>query len=183
APIDMDITNKLLSYSENIQSIPKAFYGENSVEMEVPFIQYALKDARLVLIALCDVKQQNCRLLVEALYSVLREEKNFVIVASTDMSHKLPYDAANAVDAGTIEVIKSFDPEKFYRKSLEDKQGDRMCGFGAVYTVMEVCKKLGADEVKILKYANSGDTIGGKYSVVGYLSAAFVKTGKEGGGE
>ncbi|MFH1552189.1 MAG: AmmeMemoRadiSam system protein B, partial [Candidatus Omnitrophota bacterium] len=47
APIDMDITNKLLSYSENIQSIPKAFYGENSVEMEVPFIQYALKDARL----------------------------------------------------------------------------------------------------------------------------------------
>ena len=55
-----------------------------------------------------------------------------------------------------------------------------MCGAGAVYAVMLASKKLGADEVEVLKYANSGDITGEKNRVVGYFSAAFVKRGKAG---
>jgi len=51
-----------------------------------------------------------------------------------------------------------------------------MCGYGAVYSVMEATKKLGADESVILKYANSGDFEPmTRNSVVGYVSALFTK--------
>jgi AmmeMemoRadiSam system protein B len=36
-------------------------------------------------------------------------------------------------------------------------------------------KKLGANSVEILCYANSGDTSGEKDRVVGYVSAAMIK--------
>ncbi len=178
ARINRDITERLLAYHGNMQDIPEAFASENSIEMQIPFIQTALKDARLVLVALCDQRMRNWKLLAEALYNVLRDEKNFVIVASSDMSHYLPYEKANEKDARTIEVIKAFDPDLLYRASLgEDRPDSLMCGYGAVCAVMEACGRLGADEVKILKYANSGDTSGMKDRVVGYLSAAFVKQG------
>ncbi|MEA3488960.1 MAG: AmmeMemoRadiSam system protein B [Candidatus Omnitrophota bacterium] len=176
APTDMGLTKKILSYHENMKDIPEAFIGENSIEVEIPFIQVALKDARLVLIALCDQSKENCRILADALHDVLRDEKNFVILASTDMSHHLPYDVAKKLDTGTIETVKLFDPELFYEKSAEQQPHEHMCGMGAVYSVMTACKRLGADQVEILKYANSGDTSGMKSRVVGYLSAVFIKS-------
>ncbi len=177
ARIDLDITKRLLAYDVNIRDIPEAFDAENSVEMQVPFAQIAAKDARLVLIALCDQRSDNQKLLAEALYSVLGVEKNLVVVASTDMSHYLAYDEANKKDEGTIDEIKKFNARALYRESLENKH-ELMCGYGAVCAVMAVSKALGADDVEILKCANSGDTFGDKKKVVGYLSAAFVK--KEG---
>ena len=50
-----------------------------------------------------------------------------------------------------------------------------MCGYGATCATMLAAKKLGADSIKVLKYANSGDTKGNKKEVVGYLSAAMYK--------
>jgi len=173
--IDADITESLIAYDENIQSIPEAFVSENSIEMQVPFIQVVLKDARLVLIALCDQRKQNSRLLADALYSVLRDKKDFVIICSADMSHYLPYADAKEKDADTIKKLEVFDPEGFYDYSMKHRH-ELMCGYGAVCAVMDACKKLGADKVEILDYANSGDTSGEKNRVVGYLSAAFVKT-------
>ncbi len=174
--IDKTLTEKLLAYDERIQYIPEAFTSENSVELEVPFAQVALGDVDLVLVALCDQRKDNADLLADALYDALKEEKSYAIVASTDMCHQLPYEEAREQDAGTIDAIKTFDPDGFYRKSILDKNDRRMCGFGAVYAVMKACKRLGADEVKVLKYASSGDTYGMKASVVGYMSAAFVKS-------
>ena len=174
--IDMDITKRLIAYDKNIQNIPQAFASENSIEMEIPFIQVALKDPRLVLVVLCDQRIKNSRLLADALYDVLRDEKDFVIVASTDMSHYLSYGAAGERDRKTIAFMEEFDPDMLYRESVMNGH-ELMCGYGAVYAVMSVCKRLGADKLEILKYANSGDISGMKSKVVGYLSAAFVKTG------
>lgn len=178
ARIDKDITDKLLAYSENIQEIPQAFVSENSIEMQIPFIQVAAEEAQLVLVALCDQRLQNCRLLADALYEVLRDEKNFVLIASTDMCHYLPHDETNVIDNRTIAGIKALDPDLFYFDSL-NKKHELLCGYGATYAVMSACKRLGANEVKVLKYANSGDITGDKKKVVGYMSAVFVDTGKK----
>jgi AmmeMemoRadiSam system protein B/AmmeMemoRadiSam system protein A len=180
--IDKTLTEKLLAYDERIRYIPEAFDSENSVELEVPFVQVALGDIELVLVALCDQRKDNADLLADALYDVLKDEKDYAIVASADMCHHLPYEEARKQDAGTIDAIKTFDPEGFYRKSILDRDDRRMCGFGAVYAVMKACKSLGANEVKVLKYATSGDTYGMKASVVGYMSAAFVKSQASGPG-
>ena len=175
ARIDRELAGKLIEASPFIQDIPQAFASENSVEMEIPFIQAALKDPELVLIAIGDQKRKTLREVSDALYGVLRTEKNFVILASTDMCHYLPYDEARTKDMNTMDVIKKFDPELFYAESMKADDNTRLCGFGAVYTVMDVCRRLGAEKVQVLKYENSGDTSGMKNKVVGYMSAVFVK--------
>lgn len=177
--INTDMAKKFISYSLNIQDIPQAFETENSVEMQIPFIQTVFKNAKITLIALCDQSLSTCRLLSDALSNILKEEKDFLIIASSDMCHYLSYETANKKDAQTINAINTFDPEKFYAESLK-AQHELMCGYGAVYAAMLACKNLGANEVKVLKYANSGDTMGQKDKVVGYLSAGFIiKEAKE----
>ncbi|MFQ5953053.1 MAG: AmmeMemoRadiSam system protein A, partial [Candidatus Omnitrophota bacterium] len=165
----------LIAFDKRIQSLPQAFREENSVEMEIPFVQVAFKDARVVLLAIGDQSLENGRILADALYKVLHDKKNYLIVASTDMCHYLTYDEANRKDEKTIKAIEEYDPKSLYLASLSERH-DLMCGHGTVYTAMFLCKRLGADKIKILKYANSGDTSGMKERVVGYLSAAFIRT-------
>ena len=51
-----------------------------------------------------------------------------------------------------------------------------MCATSAVLVTIITCKKLGANELKILKYANSGDTAGPATGrIVGYGAAAIYK--------
>jgi AmmeMemoRadiSam system protein A len=50
-----------------------------------------------------------------------------------------------------------------------------LCGLMPVATAILAARSLGFDNLKILKYANSGDTSGEKGRVVGYVSAAFYK--------
>jgi len=178
AVIDMALTDKFTSFNKNIQSIPEAFEAENSIEMQIPFVQVAAKDAKLVLIALGDQDLAASRLLADALYDILKDEKDFVMIASTDLSHYFPYEDANEKDARTIDEIKKLDPDAFYGYSSRTGHDD-MCGPGAVYAVMSASAKLGADKVVVLDYANSGDTSGDKGRVVGYVSALFIKSGEK----
>lgn len=49
-----------------------------------------------------------------------------------------------------------------------------LCGKGPVATAMMAAKELGADEVTVLKYANSGEVVPtGKDQVVGYGAVMF----------
>ncbi len=174
-PVNTDISERLLAYNSKIIKFPKAFASENSIELQLLFIQRALKNAEVVLVAMCDQDKALSQFLSAALSDVLEDEKDFVIVASSDMCHYLPYFAAEKKDKDTIAKIKTFDPELFYEGSLKSEH-KLMCGYGAVYSVMEATKKLGADESVILKYANSGDFEPmTRNSVVGYVSALFTK--------
>ncbi|MFH1836503.1 MAG: AmmeMemoRadiSam system protein B [Candidatus Omnitrophota bacterium] len=180
--IEKDITNRFLEYGGNIEEDPEAFVSENSIEIQIPFIQAAAKNAKLIILAMTDQSSGNYKFLAEAIYSIMKDEKDFVIIASTDMSHYLTYEEANKKDRKTLEMIEAMSPDGLYEGSMKDRHG-LMCGYGAVCAVMEASKKLGADRVRVLKYANSGDTSGMKDRVVGYLSAVFVKAdkGEEGG--
>ncbi|MFH1309914.1 MAG: AmmeMemoRadiSam system protein B [Candidatus Omnitrophota bacterium] len=175
--IDMPLSEKLMAMNSSIKSLPEAFSSENSIELQIPFIQIVFGDnIQVVLISICDQSKETVEMLADALYSVLEGEKDFAVVASTDMCHYLSYFSAERRDRNTIKEIKAFEPELFY---LASAKGDHklMCGYGAVYTVMKVSKKLGADKSIVLKYANSGDFAPEtKNKVVGYLSALFVKT-------
>jgi len=123
-------------------------------------------------------------MLSTALANVLRG-KNALLVASTDMSHYPVYGEAVKADKATLSAIETMDTDLIRSQSDEYlRRGVRelhcmLCGRGPVFAVIDAAKKLGADSVEILKYANSGDTpIGKKDSVVGYFAAAiYQKTG------
>jgi len=172
--IDRKITGNLIKKNPKIHAYPAAFFEENSIEMVIPFLQMTVKDFKIVLIAIGRQSLENTRILGRALYEEFRKKDKFLFVASTDLSHYMEYGRAEAADAETIELIKEMNPDKLYRESLAG--GHRlMCGYGALTATMIAAEKLGADKIKILKYANSGDTAGDKNRVVGYLSAAFLR--------
>ncbi|MBL7158588.1 MAG: AmmeMemoRadiSam system protein B [Candidatus Omnitrophica bacterium] len=173
--INRKITTGLIARNKKIYDYPEAFSGENSVELILPFLQAVLDNFEVVLIAIGEQSYQNCRILGEALYEALKESDNFILIASTDMSHYLTYKEANEADSRTIDLIKKFNPDELYIES-EKKRHGLMCGQGAVCATMIAAKRLGANKVEIFKYANSGDTSGDKTKVVGYLSAAFVNS-------
>jgi AmmeMemoRadiSam system protein A len=159
-----------------------AFQDENSVELEVPFIQMALKGARIVPIAFGTQSYEDAQILAAALANVLKDRRDVLIVASTDASHYHPYHEANAIDKRTIEVLKTLKAKDLYDMG---RIGEcELCGLMPATSLLLIAEKLGYDKIEILNHANSGDIIGDKRSVVGYISAVVYKeAGKKKEGE
>jgi len=173
--IDKNLSQELIAESDGIYSMKKVFHNENSTEMQIPFLQMVLSGFKIVIIQMGDQGLENCRILSDALYETLKQRKDFILIGSADMSHFLPYERANKIDAYTAAELEKFEPESFYEKSALNKHA-LMCGYGAVCATMMVCKRLGADKIDVLNMANSGDITFDRRSVVGYLSAAIVKS-------
>jgi AmmeMemoRadiSam system protein B len=73
--------------------------------------------------------------------------------------------------------LGAFDPEALL--SAEEEGVGYACGKGAVAAVLWAARALGANEVRILGYANSGDVTGDDDSVVGYGAAAIYRSSVE----
>jgi AmmeMemoRadiSam system protein B/AmmeMemoRadiSam system protein A len=152
--------------------LPEAFAEEHSVEVQVPFVQRALPGAAIVPI----VMGRQTRTTVRALASALGKtclDKDVLVVASTDLSHYLPKDQAQATDAETAALIRGLKTETLIRKA---EAGENvMCGGGPVATVLLLAEKAGRPQVRVLARTDSSSSGG---PVVGYLAAAlFAGTG------
>ena len=109
----------------------------------------------------------------KALAKVL-QGKDAILVASTDLSHYYTQESALAFDNVMLSKIEAFDPMGAFDAEQTD-QGFA-CGLGALTAVLWACKELGADTVKILNHATSGDVTGDYSGVVGYGAAAILKS-------
>jgi AmmeMemoRadiSam system protein B len=146
---------------------------EHSLEIELPFLQRALKsDWKLLPVMVRAQDPQVSEGLGKALAQVLRG-KNFALVASTDLSHFYSQAAALKFDRAMLDTIESFDPEAAF--DLERAGKGFACGLGAVTAVLWAARGLGADRVKVLRHATSGDVTGDFSSVVGYGAAVILK--------
>ncbi len=147
---------------------------EHSLEIELPFLQRALKSEwKLLPIMVRAVEPRVSQALGKALAKVL-QGKNAILVASTDLSHYYTQESALAFDNVMLSKIEAFDPMGAFEAEREDK--GFACGLGALTAVLWACKELGADTVKILNHATSGDVTGDYSGVVGYGAAAILKT-------
>jgi len=174
--IDEELTKKVSSAHKKIFTYPRAFENENSVELIIPFIQAVFDQPKVVLLALGRQSWENVKTLGQALAKVLRDESNYLIIASTDMSHYLPLARALKVDQETVALLGKMNPENLF-SSLNKK--NRMCGLGAVTSVMIAAGELGANKLKVLKSSTSAEASGDESKVVGYLSAVMVKDNKK----
>jgi AmmeMemoRadiSam system protein B len=100
--------------------------------------------------------------------------KNYILVASTDLSHFYDQKTALVLDNTMLHQIEAFSPEGIFEAEW---QGTGFaCGHAAVASVLWAARELGADTVKILHHATSGDVTGDYASVVGYGAAAILKS-------
>jgi AmmeMemoRadiSam system protein B len=147
---------------------------EHSLEIELPFLQRALTSQWKLLPVMDRAREPRVsQKLGKALAQVLRD-KNFVLVASTDLSHFYNQQTALTYDRAMLNEIESFNPDGAF--DLERSGKGFACGLGAVAAVLWAARDLGADKVKILRHATSGNVTGDYSTVVGYGAAAILKS-------
>jgi AmmeMemoRadiSam system protein B len=174
APVDQDLAKKLLSMNPQMKWVPEADLQEHSLEIQIPFLQTVLKDFHIVPIIMGEQDLETCTLLAKSLIQVLPNREDTVILASTDLSHFHTDQQARALDGEFIKHVREFAP-KALAKAVASGSCEA-CGAGPTIAAMLAARELGANRSVILNYANSGDVTGDRRQVVGYLSAALLKS-------
>ena len=175
-PVDKDILLELdvvLKSEVGFGLSPVSNDKEHSLEIELPFLQRALASKWKLLPVMVRAREPDVSQgLGRALAKVLRERK-FALVASTDLSHFYNHRTALSYDRAMLNEIESFNPEGAF--DLERAGKGFACGLGAFTAVMWAARQLGADRVRVLRHATSGDVTGDYASVVGYAAAVILK--------
>lgn len=155
---------------------PSAHRAEHSIEVQVPFIQTVLPQAKIVPILMGPPTREAVSTLANSLVRILNGSKALVVV-STDLSHYYPKSKANSIDAQTIALFQSFDHEALLEKL---QQGENiMCGGGGIVSSLLYAKQRGSASVDVLQYADSSMTCGPSSEVVGYMAAALYSGGSQ----
>lgn len=171
AQIDVALASEL-SKASGYGFIPNAHQQEHSVEVQVPFIQKTLPQAKIVPVVMGLPTKKTITRLASALFNVTQGQKT-LIIASTDMSHYYPKEEANRIDSQTISLIQSFQTQTIIGKL--ERGENFMCGGGAVVSLLLYAKEKGNTKVKILGYADSSEAGSGEDRVVGYLAGVAFK--------
>jgi len=175
-PVDEDMAARILKMQGAVTVDTRVHQGEHSLEVQLPFLQSVLKDFSLVPIIMGAQDFGACTGLAASISEAIAgSSKRVLVVGSTDLSHYYAYNHAVALDRVVVDHLEGFDIEGLGRDLGSEKT--EACGAGPMITTMMLCRGMGADAGKVLKYANSGDTAGDKSAVVGYVSAVFFKAG------
>jgi len=173
--VDKEIIQEFNSL-EFFKANPKYFYGEHSLEVQLPFLIKVLGKVKIVPLIFGKVEYFQMKEVARKLKEISLKKK-ILLVVSTDLSHYHPYRQANRIDKETIKFIKDKDAYSLWVSSQLKEA--RACGIYPLITFLIYAQMKNA-QIEILKYANSGDTFGRKTQVVGYLSAvAYAKENKE----
>ena len=167
---DKELANLIITASDGaFRFLPQAHAQEHSLESQLPFLQRSLPSGFKIVPILLNEPSQADKL-ARVLAKILSEREDVLIIASSDMSHFHPYDDARRIDEASFRTLEKLDVEAL-EKGLNSGE-IQLCGGAGVLALAKVAKALGGKGMVGLKLANSGDTAGGKDSVVGYCSLA-----------
>jgi len=176
--VDTELASELIKSDEIFREYNEAHEYEHSLEVQLPFLQYQLKNNFLLVpIVLGTNNPADAEKIAKALAPYFTPENLFVI--STDFSHYPEYNDAIENDLETAEAICTNTPRKLLQVIEENKKKridnlvTSLCGWTSVLTLLYLTqnKKL---EYKKIDYSNSGDSApyGDKSWVVGYWALA-----------
>jgi AmmeMemoRadiSam system protein B len=146
---------------------------EHSLEIELPFLQRVFtSDFHLLPVMVRDQEPQVVETLGKALAGVL-VGRSALLVASSDLSHFYDQLQAEQLDGEMLSRMEEFDPLGVLQAEQEGK--GFACGRNAIAAVLWAARELGADSVKVLHHATSGDVTGDYSGVVGYAAAIITR--------
>ena len=176
-PVDLDalrVLDDTLEQTLGFRLAPVRRDPEHSLEIELPFLQRALAgEFRLLPVMVRDQSERVTHALGQALAQTL-QSRSALLVASTDLSHFYPQAVADGLDAEVLRSVAAFDPRGVLQ--AEEQGKGFACGRGALAAVLWAAQALGADTVKVLNHATSGDVTGDYTQVVGYGAAVILRS-------
>ncbi|MFH1213811.1 MAG: AmmeMemoRadiSam system protein B [Candidatus Neomarinimicrobiota bacterium] len=173
-PISETLGAELTASSKFIRHSAEGHRGsENGLEVHLPFLQAIYPEGfNLVPVAIgygsLEVIHELAARLAE-----LRRQHDFIVIASSDLSHYHPYQVAVRMDTAFVKLLENYDLDAleagFHKENLE------ACGFGPILTLLNYARQSGTAQCQSLDYRNSGDTCGMRAEVVGYVSAVVYE--------
>jgi len=158
-PVDAEGVREALELPQ-VELLDVAHEGEHSLEVHLPFLQVVLREFTVVPLVVGETAPEDIAGALKALWG----GPETLVVVSSDLSHYLPYEEANAVDARTAHAILELQPDLIRRHQA----CGRMPVAGLLFRARE--EGLSAECVDL---RNSGDTAGPRNEVVGYGSFVF----------
>ena len=177
--IDKSLGLKLNSLFSKMRNETTAHSDEHSVEVQLPFLQYAnldkIKEIKFVPVVVSCSDYKDCRRLGECIAEA-SEGKQVCLVASSDfVKHGsvlgISGSDIKSKDEKVFEFIRKMDGKSFLNHIFENNL--EMCGASAITIVMEACKVLGAKQGRLLQYYTSLDIKKGSEKIKGYCSFVF----------
>ncbi len=165
--IDSEFATFLVNNSEFFKSDEVAHAYEHSIEVQIPFLQFLMKDFKIVPICLSSMDMDKLKKIASELARAIRETKReVVIIASSDMTHYEAHESAKKKDMQAISAILNMNEEKLFEKI--QSMDITMCGVAPVIVALNTTKSLDAKKAELVDYKTSGDSSGDYSSVVGY---------------
>ncbi|MDD5362113.1 MAG: AmmeMemoRadiSam system protein B [Ignavibacteria bacterium] len=157
------LSDKVKSFlkEKEVVSIPAADNNEHSIEIEIPFLQRALKDFTIIPVVVGEVDAAGFSKILEKYY-----DENTLIVVSVDLSHFNQYDLAVKLDTFSINSILELNAENIKFSEIDSPH--------AVMALIHLAERK-KWKTKLLDYRNSGDVVHDRSSVVGYSSIIFYE--------
>jgi len=176
-PLDTEFINKLLKFPM-VQNVPHAHISENSIEMEIPILQYCQQDFKLVPIVAGQCSLEAAEKAGAILRSLLDE--NTLVIASSDFVHYgsghryVPFtenipEQIKELDMGAYKHIANLDAKGFLE--YKRKTGATICGAVPITILLSMMSE--TSETHLIKYATSGELTGGFSNSVSYMSIVF----------
>jgi MEMO1 family protein len=159
-PIDRTAIDRIRSLRQ-VTTSDSAHAQEHSLEVQLPFLQLELGEFQLIPLAVGDATAEEVAEVIEALWGGAET----LIVVSSDLSHYLPYQAAQHIDQQTCASIA--------RLKLLDSH-EQACGATPVNGLLLAARQHHLT-AQLLDLRNSGDTAGDRARVVGYAAFAFCE--------
>ncbi len=151
-----------LSALPQVTVSPAAHALEHSLEVHLPFLQTVLEKFSVVPLAVGDATADEVAQVLDAVWGGAET----LIVVSSDLSHYLSYNEAQAIDRATAQAILDL------RTDISHEQA---CGGTPVNGLVLTARRRGLTP-QLLDLRNSGDTAGDRKRVVGYGAFAFYET-------
>jgi AmmeMemoRadiSam system protein B len=144
-----------------------AHRSEHAIEVELPFLQILSPGIKFVPLALGTRHFETLIELGAAIADVIAaQNRQVLIVASSDMNHYESDAVTRIKDQSAIEAMLALDPRALYDTAA--LQNISICGLGPMVTMLNAAKRLGAVSAEVVRYATSGDVSGDRNAVVGY---------------
>ncbi len=140
---------------------PKAHEKEHSTEVQMPFIKHYFPQSKIIELIYGDTKVKNLAPLIKALL----ENRDNVVVISSDLSHFHNLEEAKILDKNCLKAVSKLDLN-------EISNGCEACGLIGIQAMILTAKQLKLSS-KLLDYRTSANASNDSSSVVGYMSAMF----------
>lgn len=178
--IDKGLGNALIKKFPDLTNETEAHSFEHSIEVQLPFLQFASKDNldKLKFLPLC-ISSVDYEKLVK-LGKALSEFEDIVVICSSDFTHYgssygfVPFlyskkENLCKLDAEAIDCIKELNSKEFFNFAKKTT----ICGKSPIVSAIEFCKSKAIKKANLLSYYTSGDVTNDYDTAVGYASILF----------